>query len=188
MIVTKAWSVTAQHTKSLEQAFHSHLVDRKTFLEQTNLRFVDMNRIPEDLKDYNFCWSICALEHVGSIRQGLEFIENSLETLRPGGLAVHTTEFNFLNDEETIDNWGTVLFQRKHFLDVSNHLRGMGHYVADLDFDVGNKPMDKFIDLPPYDHDFSDYMKSIWAGKQQHVKLAIDGFASTCFGLIIRKG
>ena len=29
-----------------------------------------------------------------------------------------------------------------------------GHKVAELDFNVGDKPMDKFIDLPPFAHDF----------------------------------
>jgi SAM-dependent methyltransferase len=146
-----------------------------------------MNAIPHTLGGYDFCWSVCALEHLGSIRQGLDFIENSLNVLRPGGIAVHTTEFNFLNDNETIDNWGTVLFQRKHFIEIHDRLTRAGHGVATLDFDIGNKVLDKFIDLPPYVHDLPESVRERWAGGSDHIKLMVDGFACTCFGLIVRK-
>jgi methyltransferase family protein len=180
-----AWSSSDQHTGSLETAFHPHLVTREAFDRHVTLRFVDMNAIPSDLRDHDFCWSICALEHLGSIQAGLNFIKNSLATLRPGGLAVHTTEFNFLDDDKTVDNWPTVLFQRRHFTAMSEHLRARGFQVEDLDFDVGDKPMDKFIDLPPYLHDWNEQNRRQWGDGHNHIKLSIDGFAATCFGMII---
>jgi len=184
----RGWMETDQHTSSADLAFRDYLVGRAQFDRNVELRYVDMNEIPPDLRDYDFCWSICALEHVGSIRQGLAFIENSLRTLRPGGLAVHTTEFNFMNDTHTIDDWPTVLFQRKHFREVADRLRRQGHDVAPLDFDVGDKPLDKFIDVPPYTWDWgSDLLKS-WGSGADHIKLTVDGFACTCFGIIVRKG
>ncbi len=94
----RGWINTNQHTSSLDAAYQTHLVSREQFDNHVSLRYVDMNAIPADLRSYDFCWSICALEHVGSIKKGLDFIENSLLTLRPGGIAVHTTEFNYLND------------------------------------------------------------------------------------------
>ncbi len=132
-------------------------------------------------------WSICALEHVGSITKGLDFIENSLRTLRSGGIAVHTTEFNYMNDRQTIDDWPTVLFQKQHFRELAERLERQGHHVAPLDFDVGDKPLDKFIDLPPYAHDWTPYQHDIWKGPSPQIKLSIDGFACTCFGIIVRK-
>lgn len=81
-----AWSQTAQHAASREQAFHSHLVSRERFDALVNLRAADINSIPANLADYDFCWSICALEHIGSIARGLDFLENSLTTLKLGGL------------------------------------------------------------------------------------------------------
>lgn len=181
------WTDTRQHTETLEAAFHDNLVERSVFQENASLRYVDMNFIPDDLRDYDFCWSICSLEHLGSIRQGLDFIENSLKTLRPGGVAVHTTEFNFMNDAETIDNWPTVLFQRRHFREIAGRLRAAGHYVAELDFSVGSKPLDKFIDIPPWTYDMTPDMAADWEPNAVHLKLSIDGFASTCFGLLVRK-
>ncbi|MDR3494363.1 MAG: hypothetical protein P4L82_07150 [Ancalomicrobiaceae bacterium] len=181
------WVETHQSTRDLDHAFKAELVDRATFDAHAELRFVDMNAIPDDLTDYDFCWSICALEHLGSIRLGLDFIVASLDTLKPGGVAVHTTEFNFMNDAETVDNWPTVLFQKRHFSELADLLRAKGHHVAALDFSVGNKPLDKFIDVPPWLHDWDDYMKANWGQQTPHLKLSIDGFASTCFGLIITK-
>ncbi len=181
------WTNTNQHTASVEHAFKPELVSRELFDRHVQLAYVDMNAIPPHLHGYDFCWSICALEHLGSIEKGAAFIENSLETLKPGGVAVHTTEFNFLNDEETIDNWMTVLFQRKHFIALAERLRAAGHHVEELDFAVGNKPLDRFIDIPPWEHDMSDYIRQNWGGDHVHLKLSIDGFVSTCFGLIIRK-
>jgi SAM-dependent methyltransferase len=181
------WAGAGQHAVGLERAFKPDLVDRDSFDRNVTLRYVDMTSIPNDLKDYDFCWSICALEHLGSIAQGLDFIENSLKTLRPGGLAIHTTEFNCFNDRETIDNWPScVLFQRRHFLEIAERLGAEGHYVAELDFDVGNQILDKFIDVPPYLHELSDPLRGTLPSSL-HMKLVIDGFVITCFGLIIRK-
>jgi 2-polyprenyl-3-methyl-5-hydroxy-6-metoxy-1,4-benzoquinol methylase len=181
------WAATGQHASSLERGFQSHLVERAQFERSVTLRHVDMNAIPPDLCDYDFCWSICALEHLGSIEKGLAFIENAMDTLKPGGLAVHTTEFNFLNDEETVDNWPTVLFQRKHFIEIATRLRVRGHKVAELYFDVGREPLDRFIDIPPFSFTWNESMRLMWGLRSDHIKVSVDGFASTCFGLIISK-
>jgi hypothetical protein len=184
---SKAWVDTGQHMSRADAAYKANLLSREQFDRQVAVRSVDMNHIPEDLRDYDFCWSICALEHLGSIKLGLDFIENSLATLRSGGIAVHTTEFNFLNDHHTIDSWPTVLFQRRHFQDLAERLQQQGHTVAPLDFDVGRKPLDRFIDVPPYLHDWSQWQRDMWDEGESHLKLSIDGFACTCFGLIVQK-
>lgn len=184
---TSAWRLTGQHLGELEAAFKPELIDRTAFDARVEHRFVDMNAIPPDLSGYDAVWSICALEHLGSIALGLDFVENAMDTLRPGGVAVHTTEFNFLDDYRTVDNWPTVLLQRQHFHDLAERLHRRGHAIAPLDFDVGARPMDRFIDLPPFPGDGTlERMKA--ADDCRHLKLAIDGFASTCFGLIVRKG
>ncbi len=184
---SKGWVNTNQHTTELDLLYKSELVSREQFEAHVLHRFVDMNAISEDLRGFDFCWSMCALEHLGSIANGLDFIEKSLDTLRPGGVAVHTTEFNFFDDKRTIDNWGTVLFQKKHFIELTERLSAKGHKVEALNFDVGRQPLDRFIDLPPYEHDWSEDVKKNWGGTQAHLKLATDGFIVTCFGVIITK-
>jgi hypothetical protein len=184
---SKGWIDSDQHSTTIDSLYMPHLVDRETFDRQVAHRYVDMNAIPAELRDYDFCWSICALEHLGSIANGLSFIRNSLSTLRVGGVAVHTTEFNFLDDTRTIDNWPTVLFQRRHFKALAAQLRQEGHDVAELDFRIGDKPLDKFIDVPPFAHDLPQSIASEWGQSPAHLKISIDGFASTCFGLIITR-
>jgi 2-polyprenyl-3-methyl-5-hydroxy-6-metoxy-1,4-benzoquinol methylase len=183
------WQQTGQHLGALESAYMPNLVKREAFDACVTHRIVDMNAIPADLVAYDFCWSICALEHLGSIEQAMQFVRNAMATLKPGGVAIHTTEFNFLNDGETLDNWPTVLPQRRHFEALAESLRAEGHEVAPLDFNVGDKPLDRFIDIPPYPGDGGQKLERMGAhGDSNHLKLSIDGFASTCFGLIIRKG
>jgi SAM-dependent methyltransferase len=188
-VAGRGWAETGQHTSSIEKLWYSNLVEREAFDKHVKLKYVDMNAIPSTLTGYDFCWSICSLEHLGSIEQGLKFIENSLRVLRPGGLAVHTTEFNISNDGPTIDHWPTVLFQKKHFESVAERLRNQGHWVAPLNFDFGDGPIDNFIDVPPYDWDRLSAHGHLSGQKEHpaHLKLAIDGFPCTCFGMVIRK-
>lgn len=182
----RGWVASKQHLSNLETVYFSHLVDRGLFDELVNSKSVDMNNIPADLTGYDFCWSTCAMEHLGTIKQGLDFVENSLATLRPGGLSVHTMEFNVESSGPTIDNWVTVLFQQKHLEILSANLRAKGHSVAEFDFDAGNKPMDNFIDIPPWLSDLpQEYTNRL--GDPYHLKVGIDGFVATCFGIIVKK-
>ena len=183
---SSGWRATRQHVASLDQAFQPHLVDRARFDALVRFQPVDMNRIPDDLTGFDFCWSICALEHLGSIANGLAFVEHSLAPLRPGGTAVHTTEFNINPDGRTIDNWPTVLFQRRHLEMLAARLRAGGHIVASLDFTTGDQPLDRFVDLPPW-HDGTWEHVSRDLGQPAHMKVAIDGFVATCYGLIVTK-
>ncbi|GGE85799.1 class I SAM-dependent methyltransferase [Sphingomonas prati] len=184
---TAGWSTNNEYAATLEHARAAHLVDRETFERHVSHRYCDMNAIPDDLAGYDFCWSICALEHPGSIDLGLRFVEEAMKTLRPGGVAVHTLEFNIDGNGPTIDNWMTVLFQQKHIEALADRLRAQGHQVAPLDFDAGNAPMDQFIDLPPW-HGSTKGLLSQAMGQSYHLKVGVDGFVATCFGLIVTKG
>jgi 2-polyprenyl-3-methyl-5-hydroxy-6-metoxy-1,4-benzoquinol methylase len=175
-VASKSWIATSQHATSVDKLRRRDICPDPTALARINYRFVNMNVIPDDLAGlFDFCWSACALEHIGSIDKGLAFIENSLFTLKPGGVAVHTTEFN-LDDSETIDQWATVLFQRRHFEALAAKLTVNGHKVAPLDFSGGNDVLDGFVDVPP------------WLPRADaHLKLSVDGFPCTSIGLIVTK-
>lgn len=182
----RGWVHSGQHATGPDQAFMPHLVSRTDFDRRVAMRYVDMNAIPDDLAGYDFCWSICALEHLGSIAHGLAFIENALNTLKPGGVAVHTTEYNIRDDGPTIDNWPSVAFQRKHMEGLAARLRCQGHQVAPFDFTLGDGPLDRFVDMPPYSQDLPEEVNN-WLDVPMHLKLAVDGIVVTCIGLIIRK-
>lgn len=167
------WVDTNQHASELSALNARGICDPVQFAKSVAFRFVDMNAIPGDLVDFDFTWSACCLEHLGSIDHGLAFIENSLRTLRPGGIAVHTTEFNCSSDRRTIDHAGTVLFRKRDILALAGRLAADGHQ-ARFTFNLGDQPLDRHVDVAPYSAD-------------RHLKLRIAQYASTSFGLIVRK-
>lgn len=182
----KAWINTDQHISDKDKIWVSDLCSKEEFESRVSLRYEDMNDVSADLNGkFNFCWSICALEHLGSIEKGLEFIKRSLDTLKPGGIAIHTTEYNYSSDEETIDNWPTVLFRKQDFLRLRNEVIKAGYEAPAIDFSVGDDPIDWFIDLPPFPWDKGHYSSDL--PSEPHLKLSVDGFPTTCFGIVIRK-
>lgn len=167
------WVETAQHARSREALNDRGLCPPDVFDRLVELRYADMNALPADLTGFDFCWSACALEHLGSIALGLAFIRNSLGALRPGGLAVHTTEFNCCSDEDTLDGSSTVLFRRRDLLGLARALIAEGHQIR-LNFELGDLPLDRYVDIAPYSAD-------------NHLKLRIEKWVTTSFGLIVRK-
>lgn len=188
IIKGSGWDDTGQYARSLDALYKPELCERPAFDRIVSLRYADMNRIPVDLAgQFDFAWSACALEHLGTIDKGLDFIEESLKCLRPGGIAVHTTEWNFAADDATIDKGPTVLFQRKHFEAVAARLSAKGFTVEPLDFDLGSGPLDQFVDIPPYAWDRANRPSDLMRDDQAHLRLAVGGFAVTSFGIIVKR-
>lgn len=173
--VDLGWTTTNQHADGKEVLRKSGICADDVFETNVEFRECDMNAVPDDLRGYDFCWSACALEHLGSIEKGLAFIERSVECLSPGGWAVHTTEFNISSNTGTVDDMETVLFRRRDFERLAERLSANGHHVVPINWDPGHEVLDRFIDLAPYK-------------EQPHLKLALSGFAATSIGIIIRRG
>ena len=167
------WAGSSQHAAVVTDLNARNLCPPDRFAALVSHQWCDMNAIAPELKDFDFCWSSCALEHLGDIEHGLDFIENSLETLRPGGLAVHTTELNCSPGEETVTEGQTVIFRQSHLQALARRLRRRGHHV-ELDFSLGDQPPDLHVDLPPYTQDI-------------HLKLQLGGYVSTSYGIVVRK-
>ncbi len=180
------WVASEEHGNP-DRTYRPEFLDRATFDALVDFRYVDMTAVPDDLRDYDFCWSICVFEHLGSIEAGINFIDKAVDVLKPGGVSIHTTEFNFMNDDVTIDNWPTVLFQRRHFEEMARRLKAKGCAVAPLNYDVGSKPLDKFIDIAPYAYDWTFDQADKWRDGANHIKLTADGIPVTCFGIIATK-
>jgi len=168
------WSATSQHAASIEALRRRDLCPDDLFDRNLSFRSVDMNAVPDDLTGFDFCWSACALEHLGSIEAGLAFIRRSVDTLKPGGWAVHTTEFNVSSNTHTMDVGPTVLFRRDDFERLFAALRADGHEVALMDYDPGHRLVDRYIDVPPYRAD-------------PHLKVALAGYSTTSCGIIVRR-
>ena len=170
----KRWQETAQHLLSVEALSDPAICPPERFFAQVEVDALDMNAIPASRVDYDFCWSSCSLEHLGSIEAGLRFIERSLDTLKPGGVAVHTTELNLTSDTRTIRKGGTVLFRRSDVETFARRMMKAGHEVLPITFDQGDQPEDQIVDVAPYAADV-------------HFKLALRSYVTTSFGLAIRK-
>ena len=169
------WIHSGQHAAAPDHLFWPGILDRETFDRHVAFRTVDMTAVPADLEGFDFTWSACSLEHVGSIDKGLIFIEDSLRTLRSGGVAVHTTEFNLSSDADTIEEGGTVLFRKQDILLLARLLKARGHRLLPLNFYPGATEVDAYVDLPPYKSD-------------PHLRLQIGAYKSTSIGLAIVKG
>jgi hypothetical protein len=144
------------------------------FRARCSYRSVDMNTIPDDLKDFDFNWSTCSFEHLGSIEKGLAFLRNQLATIKSGGWAIHTTEYNVSSNVETLENESCVVFRQQDIEKVIAEIRADGHFVAELDYSLGWMPYDYKIDLPPFTLD-------------PHLRLQLGHFVCTSIGLIIQK-
>jgi hypothetical protein len=169
----EGWVDTHQHAARLEVLNDHGLCSPDSFGRRVKFREVNMNCIPRDLRDFDFTWSSCSFEHLGSIRRGQEFINNMLVCMKPGGVGVHTTEFNLSSNHETIDNAQTVLFRERDLNVMICSLRGSGHRI-ELDLSKGDGALDDYIDLPPYK-------------PNPHLKLQFGAFVTTSVGLIIEK-
>jgi hypothetical protein len=87
-----------------------------------------MNHIPSHLADrFDFCWSTCSFEHLGSLEHGLRFVENSIGTLKVGGIAVHTTEFNLSSDADTLESPNLSVYRRRDIEKLVKALEQAGH-------------------------------------------------------------
>ncbi len=161
-------------SSSAMDLFYGGICSEEQYVKHVSFRAVDMNNIPNDLGLYDFVWSCCALEHLGSLKAGMDFIVNSTKCLKPGGIAIHTTEINMSSDEETLESPGLSLYRRRDLLDLQNRLVDIGCSVLPMNFYSGDLPEDKYIDLPPYKQEI-------------HLKLMIEKFAITSFGLVLRK-
>ncbi|HEY7427456.1 MAG TPA: methyltransferase domain-containing protein [Gemmataceae bacterium] len=170
----KGWAQTQQHAAKLETINERGICQPETFRQRVSFRSVDMRRIPRDLRDFDFVWSCCSFEHLGSLRQGERFIHAMTRCLKPGGVAVHTTEFNVLSNTHTIDHADNNVYRRRDFERMARHLRRAGHQI-ELDFDLGDQP--------------ADWQISRWPYQQNPIlKFQLDECLCTSYGLIIEIG
>jgi SAM-dependent methyltransferase len=168
------WVSSNQHSAGLAGLNERGLCGAAEFERLVSFRNIDMKHIPPDVGRFDFCWSSCAFEHLGSIRNGLEFVKNSVRILNPGGLAVHTTEFNLTSNDRTLDNdEAFVIFRRRDIEALVAELEAEGFRVEPIDFAAGSDRLERYVDLPPYVDD-------------PHLRLQLAGdYVSTSIGLII---
>lgn len=159
------------HARGLEDLLVTALCDEATMRRNVRFRNVDLRAIPADLRGFDFVWSACAIEHVGSIDAALACAEATLACLGPGGVAVHTTELNISDPEDTVERGNTVLLRERDVEALSERVAARG-YTLTLDLARGTGDADLAIARPPYPF-------------APHLKLTFDRFVTTSLGLIL---
>jgi 2-polyprenyl-3-methyl-5-hydroxy-6-metoxy-1,4-benzoquinol methylase len=174
-----------------QATWKSHAATRAVKHERVSFRRVDMKEIPADLAgQWDFVWSCCAFEHLGNAAAGLSFVMEAMKCLKPGGIAVHTTEYNLSSNDRTNDNCGSVMYRRRDMQALRTYLCNAGYLMAPLDVFSGDRPEDWDIG---HLHEENGYLKRlvIPAGHKQlrvrttptHKRIAAPiGFIGTSIG------
>lgn len=175
-----AWATTGQWTGGTAGLYFREICDEAQFRHNVRFRAVDMNAIPDDLGGFDFTWSTCSFEHCGSLELGIRFMVDQMKCLRPGGIAVHTTEFNLSSNDATFKKGWTSIYRVRDILEMFDRLEKLGHSVAPLDLRLGQHPLDHHVDEP--------LEKAPHYTEDKHLRLAIGPYACTSIGIIVRKG
>ncbi len=155
----------------LESVYKKGIVKRNVFYERVRFEYVDMNSIPDTLYGkFDFVWSCCALEHIGSCTDCLDFVVNSLRCLKPNGVAVHTTELLVDGSKHHArpKDMPTVFFSESDMKSLADKLKGR----MKNDFSDGDTEYDKFIDVEPHKQEI-------------HLKAQFGNLVTTSYGLIV---
>lgn len=170
------WKLSGQHAANLDALFSSKHVNEEDFRRLVSFQPADMTDLSAMDGGYDFLWSSCAMEHLGTLDRGTEFVKNAMRLLKPGGVAVHTTEFNCTSNDDTMTQGWNVIYRRRDLERLAGELRAMRCAFGPIDFDLGYHHFDIDYDTEPY-----------CTGNGVHIKLMIDGFVSTSFLIVVEK-
>ncbi|MCC6653226.1 MAG: class I SAM-dependent methyltransferase [Candidatus Eisenbacteria bacterium] len=171
------WTASGQHSGGFADLPHAGICDERRLRELVSFEAVDMREIAEPLRngEFDFTWSAGSFEHVGGIQAGLDFFLQQMQCLRPGGIAAHTTEFNFASNDTTVESHNLVLFRRRDLERLARLLAAQGDELWPFELEPGDHPADLYVDPYPYTGEY-------------HLNLAINGHSSTSILLVARRG
>lgn len=175
--ISEHWAATGEYAVNLEALFKPDLVSEEQFHEKVRFAHADMNDIAAlPTEEFDFLWSSCAIEHVGSIELATRFAVGAMRLLKPGGIAVHTTEFNCSSNTATVTEGADVIFRRRDIEELAGRLRLIRCGMEEPDYDMGVDFHDLDYDEPPY-----------FSSGRKHLKLFLGGFVATSFLIVIHK-
>lgn len=135
--------------RGLDDLYHEPFIAREDFDARVSFRHQDMNAIDDDLRNFDFIWSTGSLEHIGSHANGVNFVVNAMECLKPGGIAVHTTEFTTTSETVHQDFGELSFYCRADIEGLAERLIEQGHQIV-LNFTRGDTPADHHVDVAPF--------------------------------------
>ncbi|HEX3015213.1 MAG TPA: class I SAM-dependent methyltransferase [Desulfobacteria bacterium] len=166
----RGWS--GEHAVSKAKLNAYGLCAPHKFTELVSYEFMDMNRInPKHFGQYDFTWSSCSLEHLGSLELGRRFILEQMNCLKPGGVAVHTTEYNLSSEHRTITDGPTVIYRKSDIEEIVYELSSRG-YRIEVDYSIGYGPIESFIHIPERQNELP-YCLRLKIGKYVSTSIAL---------------
>jgi SAM-dependent methyltransferase len=175
--VRAGWVRSHEHSADVSGLNDRGICTDRMFTELVSFAELDMNAIdPKFNAQFDFCWSACSLEHLGSLDHGLNFIKNAMKVLKPGGIAVHTTEFNLNSNDATIELPDLSIFRRCDIDRLLDDLATAGHFPSEVDYTSGGGFAETVVDLPPYGRG------------EPHIRLRLADFDCTSIGIVVTKG
>ncbi len=170
-----------QHAFGINDLPNGGICPPDLFFKHVNFRAVDMRNLPlaflNEGGDHTFdlLWSCSTVEHLGGISSGLQFMVDSMRFLKPGGFAVHTTEYNVLSDEQTLQGEDLCVFRGQDFITLANGLKAQGDKLLTIDLSRGTTDNDLIVDQQPFTGDV-------------HIHLQLGPCVFTSVLLVLQKG
>jgi hypothetical protein len=169
------WAQTGQMSSDILKLNDRRIIEDDEFLDRVRLSNLDMNEIPVLYNGtLDFVWSTCALGHIGGYENGLKFIRRSLDLLKPGGIAVHTTELDQSQEVTRFDHPGLSFYKLDDLNALIFEAQESG-YLAQPVF------------IHPIAHFAEKYVaKEPW-GKKPHIRIEIFNRELNSVALVFRK-
>ena len=174
--IRAGWARSSEHSTDLSLLNDRGICTDRMFSSLVSFAEVDMNAITASFDgQFDFCWSACSLEHLGSLAHGANFVKSSMNSLKPGGVAIHTTEFNLSSNDATVEHRDLAVYRRRDIEALCADLAAAGHKSAEINFEPGHGFAETVVDLPPFGRG------------EPHLRLRLDSFDCTSIGLIVEK-
>lgn len=170
----QGWALTGQHASSLHQLSRPDIISDSELAKFCTFKELDMNDYSSIPTGWDFHWSSCVIEHLGGIQKAIDFLVESAKMLAPGGIAVHTTEFNLSSNLDTLDEPGTCIPRKRDLDGLRHQLENAGLVMQDLVLDPGTHIYNYHVDCPPYE-------------SYNHLRLKLGQYISTSIGIVITR-
>lgn len=171
------WKATGQHAAGHAQFGRLGYVSEAELDVHCAYRAVDMADIPANLLrgEFDFTYSCGSFEHIGGIHTGLDFFVRQMAALRPGGIAAHTTEYEYEYqvDLPPYDTPDLSLYRDADISRLAVSLAAQGDLLLPLDAVQGTEPWDLYIDQPPYDPGAISHLNIELTGGRRTTSIAL---------------
>lgn len=173
------WDNTNQHATRKQDLYKDSIINQSDFDRLVSFRPVDMNSIPADLLkgQFDMTYSCGSFEHIGGLKAGIDFFCNQMQCLKPGGIAVHTTEYNYDSNDDTINADNLCLYRHRDLISLRDCLAYQDDKLWTLDLSIPHpEDPDLYIDEPPY------------RAYPYHLNIRIGNHVTTSIVLIAQRG